>query len=146
MLTSMEPLMDRANSSWTPPEIAERAADRGEQEYSPADLAEARTEIEDAILETQKGWKGHTLFGALQHFLNEDAPLYDVKLGEVAKHLQHILEGNPEDKGVPFCDRLALARMDARTWLRGIVAEYIEDDWVNERATEIAGERLELAS
>lgn len=139
--------MDRAQiNSWTPPEIAERAADAGVAEYSAEDLKEAREEIVEAILGTSKGWRGHSLDYAFQHHLNVGAAEYDSRLAEVAKHLQHMVFGNPADRPAPNADLMILARSDAQTWLRGIVEAYVENDWVEERAAEIATERVELAS
>lgn len=139
--------MDRSQiSSWTPPEIAERAADRGVEEYSPEDLKEARLEIVDAILGTEKGWRGTRLWHVLEEFLNVDGPVYAARLAEIGKHLQHMLGGDEADRPAPVSDRLSMARADAHIWLHGLVEAYVKQEWVEARAVEIAGERLELAS
>ena len=129
-----------------PAELAERLSDRGVSEFTDEDKAEARLEIADAIMEKPKGWKGHTLFSTLQEYLNADSAVYDTRLAEIAKHIRHMLYGDEADRPAPLADRLLLARADAETFFRGTVEDYIEQEWVEERAAEIAGERLELAS
>lgn len=125
--------------------IEELAHDRGLQEFSAEDLKDAREEIVDAILTEPKGWKGHTLFGTLQEYLNTEPAVYDTRLAAIAKHVQHMLNGNPSDRPAPHGDLMILARADAETFFRGTVEDYIDDEWVEEHAADIAADKLEDA-
>ena len=128
----------------TPADLAEKISDVGE-EYTKEDLRDARLEIEDAILEG--GWREHKLWHVLQDYLNVEPALYDKRLEEIAMHLNHLLNGAEADRGeVTLAVGQIFARAEARYWLNSLIEPYVKDDWVEERAAEIAGERLELAS
>lgn len=134
--------MDRLQISGNvPADIAERQSDvsasRAEVDEETRD--EAKEEIVGAIL-YGKGWNDTGLWHVLQEHLNTEPLIYDTRLREIGKHLQHMLCGDPQDRDAPYADRIQLARSDAETWLKGLVEDYVPEQWIEERAAQIAAE------
>lgn len=94
-------------------------------------IEDARGEIVAAIL-SGKGWRGHVLTSALEQYLNVTPPTYYTRLAEAATRLQ-FLATQP-------LDTLTEVQKGTADWLRGIVEAYVQPQWIEDRAAELARE------
>jgi hypothetical protein len=132
----MVAVVDRAHiNSWTPPEIAERAADRGVVEYSAEDLKEAREDLLEKLLAGDK-------FGRtdLELILEDEIQR---NYASMRRSLYEHFAGIGNDSHVDEYDRASRAG----EWMKRLVEAYLDanPDLIEERAAEIAAERLEDA-
>jgi hypothetical protein len=89
-------------------------------------IQQAREEIIEEILE-HHGWKGHTLGSVLVEHLNVAGVQFDQLCEVLAGHIQSLSAGYP-----------AKDRDEARKFLRTLVESYIRDQWIEDRAAELA--------
>lgn len=128
---------DRAHiSANVPADIAERLSDVAGDEHTPEDLKEAREELAEKLLAGDKVGRVD-LETLLDTELNDN---YAATLRNLYEHFAGIGNGGRGDE----YDR----SMRAGQWMQRLVEAHLDanPDVVEERATKIAGERLELAS
>jgi hypothetical protein len=103
------------------------------QRFAPNEkrVQQAREEIIDAIM-TGHGWRGHVLAAVLEEYTNVTPPILYDRFAEIATRLKFL--------ACKRDDELILLRADTDAWLRGLVTTYIRDQWVEDRAAELACE------
>lgn len=121
-----------------PADLAERLSDQGVEEHSAADLKEAREDLIEKLFAGKRIGLPSLGLDALLESEIENSPASAIE--ELASFLRGSTVGGDYarlelcDRMEAFATRICDAHLDANP------------DVVEERATEIAGERLELAS
>ena len=137
--------MDRRQVSGNvPAELAERISDQGEG-ADPEDFKEqAKADLVDGVMSHPNGYRGVRLWHILQSWLNCDGREFDERLSVLSHHLHGIFNGHAKDRDALFADRLVLARSDAESWLRIIVAQELPQRVIDDMAEELASEDDEV--